>query len=155
MKYPIILNLFLLISCFVFSQEQVIKITKISTGKEIIIKENKRIKIKTQDGRKLTGRFSIEGNSIRIDNELLELDAIAELKRNPLLTSILSSTFLIYAGSLAIGFGALIGVLVDSTAYWLILPGAGMVFAGAKSPNFNRKFKNDGSWSFEIINLSD
>lgn len=155
MKRSIVFSLLIFLSCFLYSQEKAIKLTKQNSDREIIIKENKRIKIKTMDGRKITGRLKIENNTIIIDEESFLLEDIAEIKRNPLLTSILTSTFLIYAGSLTIGLGALIGVLADTTAFWLIIPGAGMVYAGLKSPNFNRKFKNDGSWSFDIITLSD
>ena len=155
MKKTTLLTLFLFLSCILIAQEKAIKITKPNSDKEIIIKDNKRIKIKTIDGRKVSGRVKIQNQSIMLDNETFEFEDIVEMKRNPLLTSILTSSFLIYGGALAVGFGALIGVLVDSTAYWLILPGAGMIYAGIKAPNFNRKFKNDGSWTFEIITISD
>ncbi|MCA0153492.1 hypothetical protein [Winogradskyella vincentii] len=153
MQRSIIFSLLLFLSCSLYSQEQAIKLTKQNSDKEIIIKENKRVKIKTMDGRKITGRLKIENNTIIIDEERFQLEDIAEMKRNPLLLSILTSSFFIYAGAITIGLGGLIGVLADSTAFWLIIPGAGLVYAGIKSPNFNRKFKNDGSWSFEIITL--
>lgn len=135
-----------------WAQEQAIKITNPSSGKEIIIRNNKRIKILTNDGQKISGRFKIvDSNTIFIDDRPVELMDIQEIKRNPLLTSIFTSAFFIYGGALAVGFGALIGVLVDTSAYYLILPGAGMIYTGIKSPNFNRNFKRDKNWAFEII----
>ena len=138
------------------AQNQAIKITNINTNKEKIIKENKRIKLKTFDGQKVKGRFKIENNStIIVDNVRIDLSDIDALKRNPLLTSIFTSGFLIYGGAIAAGFGVLIGVLVDSTAFWLTIPAAGMIYTGIKSPNFNKNHKTDKGWKFEIITISD
>ena len=135
-----------------WAQEQAIKITNPTTGKEVIIKDNKRVKIRTADGQKIAGRFKIvDSNTIFIDDMPVELMDILEIKRNPLLASIFTTAFFIYGGALAVGFGALIGVLVDTSAYFLILPGAGMIYTGIKSPNFNRKFKRDKNWTYEII----
>jgi len=152
MKRMTLLCLSLLFVNLFFAQEPAIKVTNPSSGKEVIIKDNKRIKIRTADGQKISGRFKIvDSNTIFIDNMPVELMEIHEVKRNPLLTSIFTSTFFIYGGALAIGFGSLIGILVDSSAYFLILPGAGMIYTGIKSPNFNRKFKRDKNWTFDII----
>ncbi|MFN2396968.1 MAG: hypothetical protein ABR597_14910 [Bacteroidales bacterium] len=150
----------ILISLFFFNQliaqNQAIKITNINTNKEKIIKENKRIKLKTFDGRKIKGRFMIENDStIIVDNVQIELSDIDALKRNPLLTSILISGSLIYGGVLTAGFGVIIGVWIDSTAFWLAIPAAGMIYTGIKSPNFNKNHKTDKGWKFEIINISD
>ncbi|ARV08277.1 hypothetical protein BTO05_00965 [Winogradskyella sp. PC-19] len=152
--------LLIIISLFFFNQiiaqNQAIKITNINTNKEKIIKENKRIKLKTFDGRKIKGRYKIENNStIVVDNVRIDLSDIDSLKRNPLLTSIFTSGFLIYGGAITAGFGFIIGILADSTAFWLVLPAAGMIYTGIKSPNINKNHKTDKGWKFEIITISD
>ena len=143
--------------CFfnvVMSQNQVIKLTNINTNKEKIIEAPKRIKIKTIDGRKIKGRLRIEDSkTISVDHVKIALTDVAELRRNPLLTSILTSGLLIYGGSLTVGFGALIGVLVDPTAFWLLVPAAGMIYTGIKAPNFNKNHQTDKGWRFEIITI--
>lgn len=150
--FRILLLLGLLVINQTWAQEQAIKIINPASGKDVIIKDNKRIKIRTTDGQKISGRFKIvDSNTIFIDDMPVELMDILEIKRNPLLTSIFTSAFFIYGGALAVGFGALIGVLVDTSAYYLILPGAGMIYTGIKSPNFNRNFKRDKNWTYEII----
>jgi hypothetical protein len=154
------LTLLLFSICFanlIFSQEASIKITNKTSNKEIVIKENKRIKIKTTDGKKISGRFQIEGkNTIIIKNERINFADIAEIKRNPLLVSILTSTTLIYLGAVTVGIGAIIGVFGESSGFLLAIPGAAMIYTGIKAPNFNRKFKNDGSkWSFEIVTATE
>lgn len=152
--------LLILVSLFFFNQliaqNQAIKITNTNTSKEKIIKENKRIKLKTFDGRKIKGRFMVENdNTIIVDNIKIELSDIDALKRNPLLTSIVTSGLLIYGGVLTAGFGVIIGVWVDSTAFWLAIPAAGMIYTGIKSPNFNKNHKTGNGWKFEIIKISD
>jgi len=154
-------KLFLLIIGLFFinvaiSQNNALKITNLNTNKEKIIKENRKIKLKTSDGRKIKGQFKVENNSnIIIDDVRINLTDIEELKRNPLLTSILTSGFLIYGGAITAGFGVLIGVLADSAAFWLTIPAAGMIYTGIKSPNFNKNHKTDKGWKFEIITISD
>lgn len=154
-------NLFLCIcTLFVFSsviaQKQAIKITNTNTGKEKIIKENKRIKLQTQEGRKIKGRFQVENNNtIIVDGFNIDLNDINELKRNPLLTSILTSSFLIYVGSITAGFAAIIGVFADSSAFWLIAPAAGLVYAGIQSPNINKNHKTEKGWKYEIITITE
>ena len=106
-----------------FTQEQAIKITDSTSNKEVIIKENKRIKIKTVDGQKISGRFRIENsNTIFIKDQRIELTDIEELKRNPLSIYIFTSGFFIYAGAITAGMGVIIGVFVDSTAFLLTIP---------------------------------
>ena len=160
-KHIFMKKLFLfIISVFFFngvmSQNNAIKITNLNTNKEKIIKENRRIKLKTSDGQKIKGRFKVENNStIIIDDVRINLSDIEELKRNPLLTSILTSGLLIYGGAITAGFAVLIGALADSTAFWLVLPAAGMIYTGIKSPNINKNHKTDKGWEFEIISIPD
>lgn len=73
------------------------------------------------------------------------------MKRNPILTSVLTTGLLVYGGAVTLGFGVLIGVLVDSTA----IPAAGMIYAGIKSPNFHKKHKTGNRLVFEMITLSE
>jgi hypothetical protein len=150
--------LFISVCCFnsATSQNNAIKLTNLNTNKEKVIKENKRIKLTTTDGRKLKGRFKVEdNNTISIYGTKINIADIEELKRNPLLTSALTSGFLVYAGAITVGFSLIIAALADATALWLVLPAAGMIYAGIKSPNFNKNHKLEKGWTFEIIPLSD
>ncbi|MFP4847024.1 hypothetical protein [Winogradskyella sp. PE311] len=156
MKKNFLIAISLLFFNIIIGQNNAIKITNINSNKEKIIKENKRIKLTTFDGRKIKGRFKIENSStIIIDDVRIDLPDIDSLKRNPLLVSIFTSGFLIYGGAVMAGFGVLIGVLVDSAAFWLTIPAAGMIYTGIKSPNFNKNHKKDKGWKFEIITISD
>lgn len=153
-------KIFLLITSLFFfnvavSQHNGIKIKNLNTNKEKFIKENRRIQLKTYDGRKIQGRFEIESNSsIRIHDIHVYLTDISSLKRAPLFTSILTSGFLIYGGAITTGFAVLIGALVDTTAFWLVLPAAGMIYSGLKSPTINKTHKTAKGWGFELISIT-
>jgi hypothetical protein len=155
MKKTSLLLITLLMATALFAQEQAIKITKEASKREIVIKQNKRIKIKTLEGKKIAGRFTIVNNALVVNNIPIALDDILYIKKDPLILAILSSSALIYAGSLAVGLGVLIGVLVDTTALYLAIPGAALIYAGSKSPNINRSFKMAKGWSIQIIEISE
>ena len=150
----------LIISAFFFNtviaQNSAMKITNVNTNKEKIIKENRRIKLKTSDGRKIKGRFKIENNNtIIIDNVRINFTDIDELKRNPLLTSMLNSGFLLYGGAITAGFSILVGVFVEPAVFLLTIPAAGMIYTGIKSPNFNKNHKIEKGWKFEVTSIPD
>ncbi len=137
------------------AQIKAIKMTNQKTGKEVMIKHNKRVRLKTTEGKKLSGKIQIqENNSVVVMGRQIPLSDIAEIKRNPLATSILTGTGLIYVGGLTVGIAAIAGVFADSSAFLLIAPGAALIYIGAKSPNFHKKYKNDGTWTYEIVSIS-
>lgn len=83
-----------------FSQERALKIVNQVSKKEIIIKENKRIRIRTVDDQKISGRFKIIGKeTILIKKKKIELANIEKIKANPLLISIVTNGLFIYIGA--------------------------------------------------------
>jgi len=136
-------------------EHKVIKITNQATQKEIDIKENKRIIIKTVDDKKISGRFIIENNSVIINNEKLEITDIEYLKRDPLLTSILTTGLLVYGGAVTAGFGVIIGLFADPNGFLLTIPAAGLIYAGIKSPNFHKRYSTEKNWIFETTTISE
>lgn len=151
---------FLLVSLFFinlsFSQEKALKISGSETNKEIIIKENKRIKIRTVNGEKIVGRFTIKDeNTIYINGNTIDLNDITAIKRNQLLLSFFVSGLLVYAGALTAGLGAIIGIFANPTAFFLIIPGSAMIWAGKSFPNVNRNFKQSKNWKYEVISLPE
>ena len=150
----------LLVSCLlfinlIFAQEHAIRITSPDSDREIIIKENKRVKIQTTDGQKIAGRFTIvDDNILLIKGQRISLLDVESIKRNPLILSVFTSGFFIYAGAITVGMSAIIGLLADSSAFWLTIPGAAMIYTGIKSPNFNKNYKKSSAWSFEIITIA-
>jgi len=140
----------------VAAQENSLKITSESSDKKVVMKEKKRVRIKTKEGRKISGRFEIIAkDSIKINKATISLDEIVEIKRNPLLTSILISGILIYAGSLTAGVAVVAGVFAETSAYYLLIPAGGLIYTGLRSPNFYKKYKLNGEWSIEIIEIRE
>ncbi len=154
MKNILFLTISLLFSQVTISQNNGIKMIKLNSNKEKVIRENRRIHVKTFDGRTMKGRFKIENSTtIMIDNLRIHLTDIEALKRNSMLSSILSSGILIYGGALAAGFGAIIGAFGNPAGFWLFVPAAGMIYAGIKSPNIHKNHTIDSGWKFEIITI--
>jgi hypothetical protein len=136
------------------SQNKGIRMIKLNSNKEKVIKENKRIQVKIVDGRTIKGRFTIEdSNTIMIDNLQISLSDIEAFKRNSLVSSIFTSVALIYGGGLAAGFGTIIGAFGNPAGFWLLFPAAGLIYAGIKSPNIHKNHTIDSGWKFEIITI--
>ena len=152
MKNLTILFISLFFVNLIFAQERVLKIVNQVSKKEIIIKENKRIRIKTIDGQKISGRFKIIGKeTIFIKKKKIELADIEKIKRNPLLVSIVTNGLFIYVGASIVIIGVAVGG-ITSQPYLLLLtiPGAGMIYTGIKSPNLLKGHKKDSNWKYEL-----
>jgi hypothetical protein len=154
MKKALLLTFSLLFINIIFAQKRAIKITSPDSKRTILIKENKRIRLVTKNKEKISGRFKIENNSILINNQLIPLSDIEGIKRNPLLTTALTSGFFIFTGATTVGFGTIIGAFLNTRGFLLAIPGAAMIFTGIKSPNFNKMYKKQKNWSLEIININ-
>ena len=125
--------------------------------KEIIIKENKRIRIRTVDDQKISGRFKIIGKeTILIKKKKIELANIEKIKANPLLISIVTNGLFIYIGaSITIVGIAVAGITSQSSLFLLAIPGSGMIYTGIKSPNFLKGYKKNSNWNYELITTSE
>jgi hypothetical protein len=156
MKKAIILLISIFIANVLCAQEQkAIRITKQNSQKEVLIKENKRIIIKTVDDVKFSGRYTVAQDAIIIKDVLIPLADIKYLKRNPLLSTILTTGFFLYSGFFTATMGVALGVLVDPNAFYLIIPAGGLIFAGLQKPNFHRRYKAEKNWTFEIVAIPE
>ena len=156
MKKSTVLLCSLLFVNLILAQEQALKISNPTSEKQVLIKENKRVKIRTTEGEKISGRLKIlDAHSIAIGDTPIQLMDIKEIKRNPLLISLFSSGFLIYAGAITAGMGVIIGLFVESSGFLLAIPGAALIFAGIKSPNVLKNYKAENNWNFELISTSE
>lgn len=151
----LLLSLFFL-NCIV-AQEKSIMIFNEKTGKEIIIKENKRIKIKTFYGVKISGRFKIFDNeTIILNNETIKLSQIEKIKRNPLIISILTNVILYYSGTALISTSILLYAYTgDPLAFLFTIPATGFIYARDKSLNILKGYKSTGNWKYKIIEMPE
>ncbi|WP_375577664.1 hypothetical protein ABWH96_11435 [Marivirga tractuosa] len=156
MKKAIILLLSIFFANTLCAQEQkAIQITKENKQREVLIKENKRIFIKTVDGKEYSGRYSVEQNVLIIDDEKIELTDIDYLKRNPAFTSILTSVVFVYGGIVTTTMGVALSILVNPNIFYLTIPGLGLIYAGFQKPNFHKKFIAEKNWMFEILTIPE
>lgn len=89
--------------------------------------------------KRISGKYRIDNNFIVINGERIALTDSADIKRNPLLVTALSNGLLIYGGARTIGFGVIIGVFTNTTAFLLTIPVTAMLYAVIKWPNFSKK----------------
>jgi hypothetical protein len=151
MKNIIPLLFTLMIGHQAISQESGLQITNYAQEKVIFMKENQRVKIQTIEGQKITGKFSIQDlNTILVGDATIQLSEIESIKRNPFVTSVLVGSSLIYLGSVTIGLAAIAGVFADSNAFLVAIPGAALIYAGIKSPNFYKKYEKV-DWGYQLI----
>ena len=105
-----------LLSFISYSQDRILKLKKINSETVKIIKEHKRIKVQTIEGKKYVGRFTIVNDStILIANEAIVLDSIVKLRKESLFNAITKPVF-ITVGSLFLLVGTA-GAIVGGYGY--------------------------------------
>lgn len=147
MKYFLLLILILPLQ--LFSQEEYIEMTN-EGGKTIIIKQDKRIKIVTEDGQRYFGRVSIiDAEHVVMRKDTITLSSIAKIQKRSSLKSALSAVIIV-ASSLAIPAGAAY-IFVDSSLAGAI-SGSGLVGLpiGIVLPVVGKNY-NKKHWKFTIV----
>lgn len=155
MNYIFFSILFLLFIQLGSAQTKAIKLMNQDSSKEIIFKQKSRVKIKTDDGRKIRGKLYIDDDNVYVNNIFVNLEDIVFIKKDPLIVYILSSAFLIYTGASLAGVAFIIGLLVDSSAFLLAIPAAAIFYTGLKAPNFSKKYSLDNGWTLQLIEIPD
>lgn len=138
------------------AQVKGIKIFNEDTQKEVIIKENKRIRIKTIDGVKISGRYkAVDNDTIEIKGRKINLNQIVKLKRNPLLVSILTNGIMFYFGAGLAGASiAIYAFSRSASSFLLVIPSVALIYGGIKSPNILKGYKTQHNWSYKIITIT-
>ncbi len=138
------------------SQEKYLSITNPESGKVSVFKENKRIRVKTINGGKLSGKLKIMDNDeVMIKNVIVPITSIARIKNNPLVQNVLVSGTLFLFGGYGVLFG-LVGItfggetLLGSLG---ILVGAASFTAGILSPNFLPATNIYNNTNIKVVNL--
>lgn len=93
----------------VFSQEKYLSILNTETGKEVVFKENKRVRVRTVQGGKLNGklRFADE-NQVMINNVIIPITSIEKIKKNPMVLQVFITGSLAYIGVIGVGGGLIL-----------------------------------------------
>jgi len=138
MNNKTVLIISLLVVCiFTNAQKKQLVAKDTYSLKEVVFNEGKRVRIKTIQNGKLSGRlFFTEDGKIRIKSHVIPIEQIVKIKKNPLLLHIVTSSTCIFAGT-ALITGGLVGVIFasDTAASLAIIPGSGLIFLGVIFPN--------------------
>ena len=143
-----ILFFFMLFNSAVAQKNGILLTSKTDDDTEFF-RENKRVKIKTIDGKKHTGRIKIvDENTIMIDNDLIAMNTIRKIRRQSLFSAILSGGFI------AIGGAAVVGGATDKGGSY----GSGLIIiAGALSGGIGTIIQAVGinhkkhRWDYKIV----
>jgi|GEM_PF-5617637 len=147
MKY--FLLLVLILPLHLFSQEKCIEMTN-EDGKVIMIKQDKRIKIVTEDGQRYFGRVNIlDEEHVVMRKDTIALGSIVKIQKRSSLKSALSAVIIV-ASSVAIPAGVAY-IFVDSSLAGAI-SGSGLVGLpiGIVLPVIGRNY-NKKHWKFAIV----
>jgi len=141
-----------------FSQEKSIRVFNSDLEIEKFIEEGKRIRLKTNKGKIITGKFKIiDEEKIAIRKDEVNLSEVIKIKHHYLAMTLPINTLILGTGIFSFGAGLYIifaSVTLDipiwfGLAYMGI--GTGAITGGILSPNVLRAHKKKNGWAYEIV----
>lgn len=156
-KVGLLLSLLMFV-VIVKSQEKYLEIYNPELERTKTIEENKRVRLKTLDGKKFSGKLGFQDSTvILVRNIPIELDEVKQIKKNPLAVNIISKTALSGAGILMVGFGLLIpqiGLGIEDSKRFkfglIIVSGVALNYAAFKGLNFIPVNSKSQGWKFQV-----
>ena len=143
--FKAVLFFFMLFNSAVAQKNGILLTSKTDDDTEFF-RENKRVKIETNEGKKYTGRIQIvDENTIMIDDDLIAMNTIIKIRSQSLLSAVLSAGFILIGGAFVVG-GALAG------GYAVLLIPVGLVGGGIGTlisaiGDNHKKYK----WDYKIV----
>lgn len=96
--------IFCLVFTIGFAQKKGINLIKNTSNKTTFLKENRRIKVKTTDGKSIAGKFTIENDSaINIKGRTISMDSIVSIRKASTFSAILRTTSISIGTTLVVG----------------------------------------------------
>lgn len=140
------------LSTSIVAQKGSLNISHPKKEKGRVIKENKRIQIKTYSGMKVRGRFAIvDENTLMIKDELYSLSDIALIRRSPQFDAVMTIVNMVW-----IGGWSLVGGVTGVIPLYVALPiSAGTTYALFDPPNLNKGYRVGRNWSFSLKTAQD
>lgn len=156
MKNVALLFFALFCTQFLFAQANALKLTNTETEEVIIISENKRVRVKTIDGKKYSGKFTLQdSSSILVDKHLVTLDELVKIKRHPLVQNIFVSSLFIFHGLVFTAVGIDLVLLSGLPILALTaIPGVALTYFGFTGPNLKKAYKVAGNWKYELVTIN-
>jgi hypothetical protein len=140
------------------AQVKALKINHPNSERTIVIKENKRVIVRTKTGEKVKGRLMfVNDEAISLKGQEILLADIVKIQHNPLLLAIIVDGLLFYTAGGIMGVGILISAFggTAGSALYFIIPAAAVVYGGKASPKFTKGYKTYKGWSYEVVTISD
>ncbi len=143
---------------FLFTNAQKRGINVIKDKDTLFLIENKRIKLETQNGEVLVGKFTlIDNTSIKVKDKILPIESIVKLrsaaKSAEVLRTILITTGIIFVGAFGFGMafapisGGYLSGLTNAIGVLNIFAGSPLIIVPASVNNHKL-----GKWKYEIVN---
>jgi len=152
MRSVFLLFLVIILSATVqsFGQEYALEIHDARTGKDKVIKPNKRILVVTKEGERHRGKYTISDEShISVDGVMIALEHVQRIRRDALGMNIAKWTA-ISLGGFYIGLGLAvssgIGIFITTSL------GGSLIAGGFLLPTFS-KTPNSTYYSYSIVDL--
>lgn len=146
---------FLLLFIFsvpMLSQERVLEIYQPEKEKQRSFKENRRVKVKTLDGKKYIGRFRIiDSQTIEIEGHQIALNNIKNIKSRSIVAGIAGTLLTIYGASLVLAGTLMLVIAPDIPLAVGFMSAGGLVMtSGILFNEFARNQRNP-KWFYKII----
>lgn len=138
----------MVVSFFVNAQQ--LKLTNMETGYEVILKENTRVRVKTEEFKR-AGRMKImENDQLMIRNKVVNISDITKIKRQPLGMIIVVDGFFLLVGTVATGI-ALTGALIygQGDLLLVLIPSGLFMGVSALTPNPLPAYRRT-TWDYKI-----
>jgi adenosine/AMP kinase len=142
--------IFCLAFSIAFAQNKGINLIKNTSNHTTFIKENRRIKVKTLDGKSVAGKFTIVNDAeINIKGRIISMDSIVSIRKASTFSAIASPISIVVGGALLVG--GMAGLAAGG--YGLLLTAA---FLPPGLPLFIVPFTANKhplkKWTYEIVN---
>lgn len=149
MKKTIYLLVFLF-SLTVFSQQRLIEITNVKTGKVKVFEENQRIKIRTLDGKKHIGNLKFSDSlSFTVNDQSVEIDSLQSIKKQPKTLATIKTVVLVVGLSI-VGSSLIAASDGNDAAFLLFTVGSGVTISAGLLEGINANNSNN-RWRFKIM----
>lgn len=142
--------IFCLVMTTLFAQNKGINLMKNTSNDTTFLKENRRIKVKTLEGKSIAGKFTIVNDSeINIKGRIISMDSIVSIRKASTFSAIASPISIVVGGALLVGGMAGLaaggyGVLLTAAFLPPGLPLFIVPFTANKHPI--------KKWKYEIVN---
>jgi small nuclear ribonucleoprotein (snRNP)-like protein len=147
-KLIFLLTLFFSLS--LFSQEKMIEITEIKSGKTINYTDNQSVKIRTFDGKKHKGILKVVDNeTFLVGSESIKIDSLQSIKVNLKKINQIKNIVLI-TGIAVVATGLTLATVGNNAAFLLLTVGSGITISAGIIEGING-YNSKRKWIFKIV----